>query len=252
MYDIYGIKIADRDDVESSSVLSHTDPGKLIHTSYYFWCIKNINREFLVDTGMNKEELEKRNIYNLADQTERLRSIGVEPRNVKHIIITHLPGDHCSAFDLYPNATFYVQRREIEFFSSVQANNKDLIFGVGNIAEIVRLNYEGRVKIVDGDQEIAPGLLLILIGGHTPGCQAVVVEMSQGRAVLCSDACPLYRNMEENIPSGLNTNLVEAYYALDKLRKLASSEELVIPGHDPLLMKKFPVVTNGIIKIGES
>jgi len=214
------------------------------------WFIRGAEKEFLIDTGMNEKELSKRKLFEIGDPRILLRRIGVEQEKVKDLIVTHLHGDHFSSFELYPNATFYVQRRDIEFFSNANLKNKGLFFGASNIDEVIRLINEGRVQIVDGDKKIAPGLSVFLVGGHTPGCQAIAIETSKGRAIICGDACPLYENMEQNIPPGININLVDAYSSLEKINKMASSEGILIPGHDPLLLQRFPMVVDGIIKIG--
>ena len=69
--------------------------------------------------------------------------------------------------------------------------------------------------------------------------------------MLCADMADLYRNVEENIPGGLNYDLLQCYAALEKVKRLALSLDLVIPTHDPLVMKRFPKVADGVIRIGE-
>jgi len=157
-----------------------------------------------------------------------------------------------SAFNLYPNATFYIQKKEIEFFSTVDVKNKALIFAVTNVADIVRLNYDGRVKWIDGDEEILPGILLAHVGAHTPGSQVVAVKTSLGTVVLCADLIDYYRNLEEHIPIGLVLDVGEWYSGIEKVRKLASSPNLIIPGHDPLNMERFPKAGESVIRIGKN
>jgi len=250
MYEIYGLKLADRD-VESSLMLANTDCGKPTRSSYYMWCIKSEDTLVMVDTGLSNEEIKKRPLFNLESPENQLRKIGVDPKDVKTLIVTHLHGDHFSAFDLYPNATFYVQRKDIEFFAGVNVKNQALIFAVSNIAEVVRLNYAGRVRVVDGDEEIIPGVSLVLVGGHTPGSQVVAVKTRKGTAVICGDLVDLYRNIEDNIHGGLAFDVPQCYLGFERVRRLASSPDLIIPGHDPLVMEKFPKVTDGVITIGK-
>jgi glyoxylase-like metal-dependent hydrolase (beta-lactamase superfamily II) len=251
MYEVYGLKLADRDGVESTMVLAHTDCGKPVRVSYYMWCIKNADSLVVVDTGMSDEEIRKRTLFNVESPENQLGKIGVDPKDVKTLVVTHLHGDHFSAFDLYPNATFYIQRKDIEFFAGANVKNKALIFAVSNIAEVVRLNYSGRVRPVDCDEEIAPGLSLVLVGAHTPGSQIVAVETSKGTAVICGDLVDLYRNIEENIHGGLTFDVLQCYTAFEKVKRLASSPDLIIPGHDPLIMERFPKVADGVIRIGK-
>ena len=57
-----------------------------------------------------------------------------------------------------------------------------------DIVALVRLNFERRVRFVDGDEEMAPGVTLHRVGGHAPGLQVVRVQTGGGPVVLASDA----------------------------------------------------------------
>jgi len=251
VYEVHGLRVGHRE-LDSSYFFLNTDPGKLIGVSFYMWCIRNKDNLVLVDTGLSDAELNRTPpCKNAASPATQLGKIGITPEEVKTIIITHLHGDHFSAFKLYPNATFYIQRKEIEFFATVDVRNAALVFAVGNIDEVVRLNYAGRVRVLDGDEEIVPGISVVLVGGHTVGSQVVVVQTSEGKAVLCGDAADFFRSIEDNIPSGRLADPIQAYLALAKIRKLPSRPDLAIPSHDPLLIERFPKIAEGVIKIGK-
>jgi glyoxylase-like metal-dependent hydrolase (beta-lactamase superfamily II) len=108
------------------------------------------------------------------------------------------------------------------------------------MAELVRLNLQGRVHFVDGIEEVIPGIALHYVGGHTAGIQVVRVNTAKGNAVVASDASHLYRNVEENTPARLITNLPEMFSAFDAIRGLASGPNLWFPGHDPAVLQRFP------------
>ncbi len=126
---------------------------------------------------------------------------------------------------------------------------KSYIKPASDIAEVVRLHYAGRVRILDGDEEIAPGIRVYLVGGHTPGSQVVAVDTSKGTVVLCGDTVDLYRNIEENICGGIVLDVPQTYAAYEKIRRLASSPDLIIPGHEPLIMARFQSVAESIVKV---
>ena len=111
---------------------------------------------------------------------------------------------------------------------------------------MVRLNYEGRVAFVDGEKEIVPGISVHKVGGHTAGMQIITVETSRGRAVVASDASHYYRNLEEEIPFNTLHDLPGMYSAFGRIRELASKPELILPGHDPLVMERLRKVADGI------
>lgn len=247
MYEIYGLKLGDRQ-MDSSFMTYRTDPGKIIKTAYYMWCIKGHDDPILVDTGMTDDDVKKRSLTSVKAPQDLLAVIGVNVADVKTIIATHLHSDHFSAHSLYPNATFYLQKKELEFFATADAKNAAIFRPLTDIAEVVRLRHAGRVRLLDGDEEIAPGLNVFLVGGHTPGTQVVTVDTSRGRVVLCGDAVALYRNLEDNV-HGPDLDVVQTYVAYGKIRSLAVSPHLIIPDHEPLVMERFPTVAEAIIKI---
>jgi glyoxylase-like metal-dependent hydrolase (beta-lactamase superfamily II) len=110
----------------------------------------------------------------------------------------------------------------------------------------VRLNMQGRVHFVDGIEEAAPGISLHYVGGHTAGIQVARVNTTKGQVVVASDASHLFRNVEENTPANLITNLPEMFSAFDTIRGLSSGPNLWLPGHDPAVLQRFPTHSAGI------
>ena len=111
---------------------------------------------------------------------------------------------------------------------------------VDDVWAMVRPNYEGRVAFVDGEREV---------GGHTVGMQIISVKTSRGRAVVASDASPYYRNLEDEIPFNTLHDLPGMYSAFGRMRALASKPELILPGHDPLVMERLRKVADGIVEL---
>jgi hypothetical protein len=71
---------------------------------------------------------------------------------------------------------------------------------VDHVVEMVRHVYRGRVAFHAGEDELAPGITVHRIGGHTPGIQSVVVQTARGPVVLASDASHFYDNVERHAP----------------------------------------------------
>jgi glyoxylase-like metal-dependent hydrolase (beta-lactamase superfamily II) len=247
MYEVYALKVAERA-VESSLLFFQSDYGKKSTLTYYFWCLKGNGHTILVDTGMSIDELQKRGIAEYADRKELLSQIGVAPEDVDSIILSHLHGDHFSDPIIYSNATFYVQRKEVEFWSE-EAQSLMRSAHTADILTFQRLNIAGRVKFLDGDSAIFPGVNTLAWGAHTPGLQLVTVQTASGTLLLCSDFCDMYRNLEEKIP-GSSTNLDEWMRGMRKIELLSLSDELIIPGHDPLVMNRFTSVANNVVRLG--
>ncbi len=105
---------------------------------------------------------------------------------------------------------------------------------------MVRKAYAGRVSFHDGDAELFPGVSLHLIGGHTMGLQAVRVATRGGPLVLASDASHFYANMEQVRPFPIVWSVADMVAGYERLRGLAASPQHIIPGHDPLVMQRYP------------
>jgi glyoxylase-like metal-dependent hydrolase (beta-lactamase superfamily II) len=111
--------------------------------------------------------------------------------------------------------------------------------GIGKDHTLFALT-EGRVAFHDGDDELAPGVTLHHIGGHSMGLQVVRVRTRRGWVVVASDASHFYANMEQGRPYPVLFNVGEMLEGFNTVRKLAESPRHVIPGHDPLVLTRYP------------
>lgn len=247
MYEIYAISVAERE-VDSPVFLRHTDYGKKVLLVYYFWCLRGMNHTILVDTGISGEECEKRGLTGVPTREELLSRIGIRPAEIDTIILSHLHDDHFAHPEIYTQAIFYIQRKEVEFWSG-EVQRFNCVASMVNILPFHELNMAGRVRFLDGDSEIYPGLSVLRFGGHTPGQQLVNVNTDRGDVLLCVDFAAMYRNLEEKIPIGHISNLVEWMKGIGRIERMALPKESVIPGHDSSVMTKFRKIAEGIVKI---
>src|SRR5260370_803170 len=109
-------------------------------------------------------------------------------------IVTQMHSDHAGNFDLLANATYHIQEREMAYCTGRCMCHPALrnSFEADDVAAMVRRVFAGRVRFHDGVGEIAPGLSVHAIGGHTMGLQSVRGMTRRGFAVLAADATPLY------------------------------------------------------------
>ncbi len=248
-YRILALRLAERTG-STSRYLYLTDPDQQTTIAYYFWVLKGPTETIIVDTGFTPELAEARGIKTyLHTPAEQLHRLGIDRFEVEHVILTHLHWDHLGGLHLFPNATFYVQRRELMFYTGplVRFQGLGSFVTPEDVTALVELNFKGRVRLLEGAAEVRPGVFAIPVGGHTPGSQIVAVETSKGRAVLSGDAAPLSRNIQELIPSGIFVNLPEFYLGLETIRTTASSPDLIFPSHDPLLSTRYPQAGEGIV-----
>lgn len=213
---------------------------------FYVWLIRSGVRDILVDTGFG-EEAAKRRGRNLLRPVDRAlkEDLGVEAATIKTVIVTHLHYDHAGSLGLFPGATFHLQEREMSFATGRHMTSRAVRhpFDVGDVVEMVRALYAERVIFHDGNAEIAPGISVHRIGGHSDGLQMVRVETARGPVVLASDASHFYANMRQKNPFPILFNLGDMVAGWDRALELAEGDEdRVIPGHDPQVRARFPEV----------
>jgi glyoxylase-like metal-dependent hydrolase (beta-lactamase superfamily II) len=209
---------------------------------YFIWLVRNQERLVLVDTGFNAEVAARRKRTLVREPRDGLALLGVKAEDVREIIITHMHNDHVGTFFDFPNATFHIQEEEMSFVTGRHMRNQFFrrSFEIEHVVGMVRMVFKDRVVFHQGDDDIAPGVSVHHIGGHTPGLQSVRVHTQRGWVVLASDASHYYEHMEKRrcFPAVFHAGQVLDGY--DKLFRLAETPKHVVPGHDPLVMKRYP------------
>ena len=116
-----------------------------------------------------------------------------------------------------------------------------------DIVGMVRALYGGRLVFHDGDEELQPGISLHLIGGHTAGIQSVRINTRNGWLVLASDASHYFWGVNNDKLFSIVYSVADMLAGYDKLKKLADGRvEMVIPGHDAEVMKRYPASGKGL------
>ena len=258
-YEVFAVRYALRDDRkrnENFIANAWTDPvhDEVEPIAYYVWAIRNKNRTIVIDTGFDKEESERRTVESGGiwrcnhdcSPSEGLASIGIDSREVSDVVITHLHYDHAGTLADFPAARFHLQEFEIHYATGPHMSHGYFsgAYTVDHIIQVVRYIFQDRVVFHNGDSEVAPGITVHHIGGHTMGMQCVRVMTKRGWVVLASDASHFYANFESNAPFPIVYNVSDMVKGFDRLRKLASSPKHVIPGHDPLVMSRYELVSS--------
>src|SRR5258706_8730423 len=215
---------------------------------YFVWLVRGGGREIVVDTGFSAAMAAKRQREHLRCPTEGLRLLGTDAGTVKDVVVTHLHYDHVGNFELFPSASVHLQDLEMRYAAGRHMEQPAFrgAYEVEGVVGMVRRVYAGRVRFHDGDAEIAPGVSLHLIGGHTMGMQAVRVATRRGWVVLASDASHFYANMEQERPFPIVYDVAAMVEGYARLRSLAESPAHIIPGHDPLVLERYPAASKGL------
>jgi len=252
LYKIFALKFAGPFVSSGAFMMWMKDWEKSIERNYYFWCLKSSEETILVDAGVSPQLAKERNLAGYVNPVRLLADIEVRAEKVKHVILTHLHWDHADGLSLFPNAKIYVQKAECDFWLQNQTANRPLFkFFLNDTTKTACKSIEdsGRMRLIDGDRKILPGIECLLAPGHSVALQAVAVNTAKGVAILGSDCAHLFRNYREDWPSALILDMVAWVHSLDKLRSRVSSPDLLFPGHDPLMSHDFPEVAPGITRL---
>lgn len=217
---------------------SHDVPMPL---DYFVWAIVGGGRTVIVDTGFDKPTGDRRGRSIVRPVDEGLAVLGIDHASVTDVILSHMHYDHCGNHHLFPNATFHVQDAEMAYATGRCMCHHAMRhpFEAEDVATMVRRVFAGRVRFHDPESEFAPGITLHKVGGHSRGLQVVRVETETGALVLASDAAHFYANMERGKPFPVFDSLSDVLFGVERMRKLASSDAHVVPGHDPAVLGRF-------------
>lgn len=148
--------------------------------------IMNDERRIMVDTGIGEGWNEKFvDIYGVDHSqnslADSLKEINLTTNDITDVIITHLHFDHAGGATFldgngaikptFPNATCYIQKKHYEW--AIKPSEKDLASFVKD--KYVPLYQQGKLKLLDGELELFPGIFIKLSDGHTIAQQTILI-----------------------------------------------------------------------------
>lgn len=216
----------------------HDLPGTI---DYFVWLIRHGDEAIVVDTGFLPEEGARRGRTLLRHPVEALADAGVDAGQVRDVVLTHLHYDHAGNLGAFPRATFHLQDREMAYGTGRCMCHARMRkpFHVEDVVHAVRMVFDGRVRFHDGDAEIAPGVSLHLIGGHSRGLQVVRIERPSGIVVLAADAVHFGAHMKSGDVFPMFADYPDVLEGYRRLRELAGPGGIILPGHDPAVLSDF-------------
>lgn len=157
-----------------------------------------------------------------------LEAVGLQPDDISKVILSHLHVDHAGGIQFLPNAEFIVQKDEYSY--AFHPHTFSQLAYIPTAIDFPSYKW----TLIDGDQIIMPGLTVVLANGHTPGLQALVVDLPQtGVVILSSDCCYLRQNLDEEMIPGIVWDPTRALHSIKKLKTLARLlNGVVYPNHD--------------------
>jgi glyoxylase-like metal-dependent hydrolase (beta-lactamase superfamily II) len=243
-YTIEAIRYANSPATPLAELVMGAPKDEKVDTVYVLWLIRGGGRTILFDSGFHRRRWFKEWVTDYLRPDKAVRLAGVRSEDVTDVVISHAHYDHMGGIDLFPKATMWIQREEFRYYSGEawQPGGNHGGIDPDDVGQLVRLNTEGRLRWVDGDDvEIIPGIRVYTGARHTFASQYLRVD-GNPPFVLASDSVYLYRNLSEHKASA---TFSEADYPAnirnqERMVALAGSPERVIPGHDALQFQKFP------------
>ena len=252
-YEIYAIRYATVPGYAVSGLIEGADPARKIDIAMIVWLIRGNGRNILFDSGFYRDQFMKQwKPTDYVKPSDSVAPLGLKPEDITDVIISHMHWDHADGMDLFPKAKIWLQKDELEYYAGEAWQSRRTHGGVfaEDVLAAVKLNTEGRVGLVNGDaQEILPGITAYIGGKHTYASQFITVNTAVGAVVLASDNMYLYENLEKHLPIAQTLDRESNLRAQDRMKQLAADPKWIIPGHDPLVMTKFPQVAPGVVKI---
>ena len=225
--------------------------GEVLHVPLYFWVIQSEARTVLVDVGVSAKqavELNKEIVERFGEEAAwkippekspeaQLAGLGIELEGVRHVILTHLHGDHSLNITNFPNAEILMARTSWEAISAPA--HPGLVppsqFPYP-VIDFLRGELGKRFRLIEEGAEVFPGVRCFRMGGHSPDLTVVTVETAAGEVILASDAAMFYESLELGWPSN-GYNQLEALRALDWIKE---RDGIVLPGHDWKVLERHP------------
>lgn len=268
-YSIHVLEYCNVPQYHKSGVLYGAHNQGFIKLPYCYVVIQGNGHVAMVDVGYNHKDYgaylgDKFGATNWHPPREVLAELGLSPADIDTVFVSHAHFDHFGNVEDFPNATFYMQREEIEKWVwamslpermrwvMIAIDPSDILRGVG-------LAAQGRLRLVEGSVEnVLPGIDLHLArDSHTFGSMWVTVR-NDGRAdsqdswILAGDLVYQFSNLKNEgsvvgvdtmyTPVGLavgsQLNLILATEAM--MKQVGYEERRVIPAHEEGLATTFP------------
>ncbi|MGD2120946.1 MAG: N-acyl homoserine lactonase family protein [Gemmatimonadota bacterium] len=257
-YEIYAISYGRAaESIPLSSVAVGADPTQTLTINCMIWFLRSPDgRNILIDTGFLRDSPHFQTypipIIDYLRPDSALARLGVQAQDVTDIILTHVHWDHADGLRLFPNARVWIQRAEYEYYTGVAWQAEEVPSGIDarDIIQLVETNTQGRLSFIEGDaQEIYPGIRAYTGPKHTYSSQYLGIETGDETVVLASDNLVAYGAFGLRFPPSLSLDPTADPIAHHRMRGIASSIDLIIPGHDTAVFDRFPNPVEWVARI---
>ena len=205
--------------------------------------VRTADELILVDTGnggkLNEKERDIFAVPTGEPLVENLAALGVQPDEVTTVLLTHLHMDHVggatrtegeAVVPVFPRARFVVQRQE---WDDALANRSHMRTSYRR-ENLEPLEQSDRLTLLNGDGEVAPGVRVQMIGGHTRAHQSVWVSDGGETLFYPADLCPTPAHVRPMYSMAFDMSPYDSVVAKAELLPQAEREGwLIVFDHEP-------------------
>ncbi len=149
----------------------------------------------------------------------RLKKLGIDPGEIDTVVLSHVHWDTAANADLFPNAEIVLHEKELAYAETPAVHDADTPGYIGRALRRLRL------RTMTGEQDIAPGVRIIELPGHSPGSIGALV----GDALLAGDAVTC---AGDAAAGDIRSHCADHEQARASLSKASALAEVIYPGHD--------------------
>jgi N-acyl homoserine lactone hydrolase len=246
-------------------VTKDIDADLKIKMPYLGFLLRNGRQNILIDNGINSRYIVDGKAWAGMSAEggekfvlEALEKAGVKPKDIEIVAYTHLHNDHNGNAHLFPEAKHVMQRTE---WNELLSPTPYLTFLTGHDLETIPVLRKSDCVFVDGNFELAPGIMCYMTPGHTQGSMSFVVEGKKGLYCIVGDLlfwhCSIYPQMDKiTLMDGKQVKITPVpkerglpmpnlcfdqtawFHSTDLIRAICRSKEFALCGHEPSLVGK--------------
>ena len=233
------------------SLIAGADSNRRTDIAMTVWLLRGNGRNVLVDAGFYRDKFIRQwKPIDFVSPAAAVQRLGVKPEDVTDIIVSHVHWDHADGVDLFPKARVWIQKEELQHHVGPDGAARNRMIDGDDAKMFATLLRAGRIEQVNGDSvEIIPGIRVFTGGKHTFASQFATVRTAAGTAVIASDNAYLYENLDSRRPIAQTLDSLSNLRAQERMKRLASSPRLIVPGHDPAVFVRFTKPGSGIARI---